>query len=208
MTMSHETDTNLEYLKSWTGRRESVTDIAGPAPARGLSATLDRAEIDWSEGDVLPLGWQWIYLHSIVRQSELGPDGHPKRGSFLPPVPLPRRMIAGGRMQLLEPMRVGDRLRRDSEIADVAIKEGRTGRLVFVTVRHEIHSGQVLAVKEEQTIVYRDRAPASKSPTPGATGPPTGAGPPAGPGRTATWPMRPGGAQSRPIRSCCSAFRR
>lgn len=165
--MTSDPQANLAHLKSWIGHKESVTDIAGPAPARGLSATLDRADFDWTEGDALPLAWQWIYLHTIIRQSELGPDGHPRRGGFLPPVPLPRRMIAGGNMRLIDPVRIGDRLTRESEIADVAIKQGRTGPLVFTTVRHAIASERGPALEEEQTIVYRDAPPAGAPPLSG-----------------------------------------
>ena len=100
--------------------------------------------------------WHWLYFLPLHRQSELGPDGHAKRGGFLPPVPLPRRMWAGGRFDFRRPLRVGDAIRRTSTIADVSLKEGRTGPLVFVLVRHEVATGEGVALVEEHDIVYRD----------------------------------------------------
>jgi 3-methylfumaryl-CoA hydratase len=117
-----------------------------------LAATLD-IETDYPKArDVLPLLWHWLYFLPFPRQSELGPDGHAKRGGFLPPVELPRRMWAGGRVEFHHPLRVGEAITRTSRIVDVKFKEGRSGRLVFVLVRHEIGN----ALREEHDIVYRD----------------------------------------------------
>jgi 3-methylfumaryl-CoA hydratase len=108
----------------------------------------------------------------MARHSEIGPDGHPKRGGFLPPVPLPRRMWAGSRLTFVQPVRVGDALTRESRILDVSGKEGRTGHLVFVTVRHDYSLASGLAITEEHDIVYRDN-PQPGQPAPKPTPAPT-----------------------------------
>ena len=157
-SLSSET---LEHLQSWQGRTETLHDEATAAPVRGLSATLDRDDPPPVRGAELPPLAHWLYFLPQARQSELGPDGHPRRGGFLPPVPLPRRMWAGGRLQWLQPLRVGDALRRESRIVSVTGKSGRSGDLVFVLVRHEVHTDRGLALTEEHDIVYRPLARAS-----------------------------------------------
>jgi 3-methylfumaryl-CoA hydratase len=142
-------------LQDWIGRSETKHDVITAAPVAGLSATLDREDAAPRMGDVLPPLWHWLYLLPVHRQSELGPDGHAKRGGFLPPVPLPRRMWAGGRLEFLHPLRVGDSITRVSRIDSVTEKQGRTGPLVFVLVRHEISNANGLALTEEHDIVYR-----------------------------------------------------
>ena len=155
----------LAQLQSWQGRTETLHDEATAAPLRGLSATLDRDDPPPGRGDELPPLAHWLYFLPQARQGELGPDGHPKRGGFLPPVPLPRRMWAGGRLQWLHPLRVGEALRRESRIVSVAHKQGRSGELVFVLVRHEVHGERGLALTEEHDIVYRG-APRPGEPEP------------------------------------------
>jgi 3-methylfumaryl-CoA hydratase len=102
--------------------------------------------------------------------SMLGPDGHPTRGGFLPPVPLPRRMWAGGEIEFLQPLRVGDESTRTSRIADVQVKTGSTGTLCFVSVEHSISSPRGVAIRERQDIVYREmtttQATTAKAPPP------------------------------------------
>ena len=157
----------LAHLQSWMGRTETLTDDITAAPVRALSATLDRDDADPVSGTALPALWHWLYFLPHQRQSELGPDGHAKRGGFLPPVPLPRRMWAGGRLQWHQPvLRVGDAVKRVSRIESVTHKAGRTGDLVFVLVKHEVHNAQGLALTEEHDIVYR------ASPQPGDPVPP------------------------------------
>jgi 3-methylfumaryl-CoA hydratase len=160
--------------------------LATATPIAALAATLGRHDPAPRDGDPVPPLWHWLYFLPLAVRSEIGPDGHPKRGGFLPPVPLPRRMFAGGRFTFHRPVRVGEIIRRDSRILDVTPKEGASGPLVFVTVRHEIVSGSEVAVTEEQDIVYRDAgaparpaaasparaasaAPAAGAPSPGAT---------------------------------------
>jgi 3-methylfumaryl-CoA hydratase len=125
---------------------------------RNLSATLDRNDPLPQAGTELPPLWHWLYFLPGQRQSELGPDGHARRGGFLPPVPLPRRMWAGGRLAWHAPLRVGESMERVSRIASVTHKSGRSGDLVFVLVRHEVRSAQGLALTEEHDIVYRPLA--------------------------------------------------
>ncbi|TWO73356.1 acyl-CoA dehydrogenase [Caenimonas sedimenti] len=150
-------DTSLAALQDWIGRTETVTDDITAAPVRALAATLDREDAPPRAGTELPPLWHWLYFLPVHAASEIGPDGHAKRGGFLPPVPLPRRMWAGGRLQweAANPLRVGDAVRRISCIASVAHKSGRSGELVFVTVRHEVHNAAGLALTEEHDIVYR-----------------------------------------------------
>jgi 3-methylfumaryl-CoA hydratase len=147
---------DLSTLRDWIGRTEHRTDEATAAPLAALSATLDRDDPPPMPGSDVPPLAHWLYFTPLARQSEIGPDGHAKRGGFLPPVPLPRRMWAGGRLQFDHPLRVGDEITRDSRIADVSVKEGRSGALVFVTVRHEIANARGVAITEEHDIVYRD----------------------------------------------------
>lgn len=148
----------LAQLRSWEGRSETLHDEITAAPVRNLSATLDRDDPAPAAGTELPPLWHWLYFLPSARQSELGPDGHPRRGGFLPPVPLPRRMWAGGRLQWQAPLRVGDKVERTSRIASVTHKSGRTGDLVFVLVRHEVRNAAGLALAEEHDIVYRPAA--------------------------------------------------
>jgi 3-methylfumaryl-CoA hydratase len=124
--------------KSWIGRSEVSRDRVTPAPIAALSATLDRDDPPPRKGDPLPPLWHWLYFLPHYRQSEVGPDGHAKRGGFLPPVPLPRRMWGGGRLQFTRALQVGEAIKRESTIVDVVRKEGRSGSLVFVVVRHTI----------------------------------------------------------------------
>jgi 3-methylfumaryl-CoA hydratase len=159
----------LEHLRSWIGNSEQRTDTITAAPLAGLAATLDRDDPAPREGTAVPPLWHWLYFLPMARQSELGPDGHPRRGGFLPPVALPRRMWAGGRLSFERALRVGEVATRSSRIADVTGKEARSGPLVFVTVQHEISTDAGLALREDHDIVYRG-APAAgaASPAPAA----------------------------------------
>ena len=154
-------------LREWIGRTELAADEVTSAPIAALSATLDRDDPMPQPGDPLPLLWHWLYFLPIHRQSELGDDGHAKLGGFLPPVPRPRRMYAGNRVEIHHLLRVRDAITRLSRIVDVTEKVGRTGSLVFVRVRHEISNPEGLALTEDQDIVYRDDPKAGEAaPTP------------------------------------------
>jgi len=150
---------DLEKLKEWIGQKESAEDYVTVPGVNRLSATLDRDDPFPRIGDPLPIGWHQILFPRVVRHSQIGPDGHPERGDFLPPVPLPRRMFAGKRTTFHADLLVGDAVRRESVIQGVTLKQGRTGQMVFVTVKTDIFSPRGLAITEEQDIVYRE-APA------------------------------------------------
>ncbi|MDT7838090.1 FAS1-like dehydratase domain-containing protein [Aquabacterium sp. OR-4] len=155
----------LLHLKDWIGRAEQRADWISAAPLAALSATLDRHDAEPLPGCTVPPLWHWLFFLPMAPHSQLGDDGHPRRGGFLPPVPLPRRMWAGGRLEFHHPLRVGDEVTRQSRILSVDIKAGRSGTLVFVTVRHELTNAQGLALSEEHDIVYRE-APVPGAPTP------------------------------------------
>jgi len=164
---------DLQHLRDWIGRSERRSDEVTAVPVAALSATLDRADAEPLPGSDLPPLWHWLYFLPLAPQHEIGPDGHPRRGGFLPPVPLPRRMWAGGRLEFNHPLHVGDEITRSSHITDVNVKTGRSGSLVFVTVRHEISNARGLAISEEHDIVYRD-APAPDAPAPAPQAAPAG----------------------------------
>ncbi|WP_444813654.1 FAS1-like dehydratase domain-containing protein [Variovorax arabinosiphilus] len=168
------TPDDIAALQAWQGRSETLHDDITAAPVRALSATLDRDDAAPAAGTRLPELWHWLYFLPHHRQSEIGADGHAKRGGFLPPVPLPRRMWAGGRLawEPANPLRVGEAATRTSTIVSVTHKVGRTGELVFVLVRHEVCNARGLALTEEHDIVYRaaaapDEVPPSPTSAPG-----------------------------------------
>ncbi len=147
---------DLDEFSQWIGKTEIRTDIIHPGPLDALAASLDRDDPAAQIGDTLPPLWHWLYFLSHPRASELGSDGHAKRGDFLPPVPLPRRMWAGGRLQFDSLPRVGETLERESMVVDIKPKQGRSGALVFVLVRHLIAGDQGARMLEEHDIVYRE----------------------------------------------------
>ena len=163
---AQELQAALGHWRGWIGRSERRSDVIAAAPLAGLAATLDRDEPEPAPGDEIPPLAHWLYFLPRARQSEIGPDGHPRRGAFLPPVPLPRRMWAGGRLAFLQPLRVGEAATGESRITAVDAKHGRSGPLVFVTVWHEIAGPNGLALTEEHDIVYR------AAPQPGEAAPP------------------------------------
>lgn len=162
---------NLDELRQWVGRTETLEDCVTTAPLRALAATLDREDPIPKEGDAIPPCWHWLYFLPLHRESELGPDGHAHRGGFLPPVPLPRRMWAGSRIEWVEPLRVGQAVTRVSRIVEVSGKEGRTGPLVFVRVRHEIGAAGSVSLVEEQDLVYRQMPGPGEALPPGTPAP-------------------------------------
>jgi 3-methylfumaryl-CoA hydratase len=156
---------DVVHLRQWVGRSEQTSDRIARAQIVALGATLDRREFP-NEGDLLPPLWHWLFFQPTAKQSELGVDGHPRRGGFLPPVSLPRRMWAGGRLQFqnARPLRVGQDVVRQSVITSVDYKEGRSGKLIFVSLRHTILDGEgQVALIEEQDIVYRGHATSALS---------------------------------------------
>lgn len=157
-------------LQSWIGRTEVQIDTVHPGPARALAATLDQNPDDFGVRAELPPLWLWLYFLPVVRASGVGPDGHPQRGGFLPPITLPRRMWAGSRCTFHGPVRIGDELTKVSTIAKVTAKTGRTGEMVFVTVRHSYSRGGAGLMEEEQDIVYMPIPDVFSPPEPVAVG--------------------------------------
>jgi len=163
---------SLGYLRDWIGRSERRSEIIAAAPIAGLSATLDRVDDEPAPGASVPPLGHWLYFLPRAAQREIDVDGHPRRGGFLPPVPLSRRMWAGGRLSFERPLRVGEGVNRLTTIKNVEIKHGRSGDLVFVTVSHQISDPAGIVLIEEQDIVYRDN-PSPDSPAPTAAMAPT-----------------------------------
>ena len=147
---------DLAHLRGWIGRREVASDTVTPRLEASLRAVFDRPVGTPAVGDLATPTVHWCLTPAIAAASELGVDGHPARGGFMPPVPLPRRMWAGGDLALRDPLRVGDVVTRQSEVEDVVVKQGRSGTLCFVTVRHVFSTERGLAVEERQDVVYRD----------------------------------------------------
>lgn len=158
---------DLKHLSQWVGRRHEVTERIKPFPATALAATLNRDDPAYGEQTPLPPLWHWLHFLPIHRLDEAGYDGHAALGGFLPPVPLPRRMWAGSRLTWMAPMRIGRVLRKVSTITSVDHKQGRSGDLVFVTVRHQLFDGDVQGIEEQHDIVYRAAPdPDAASPVP------------------------------------------
>ncbi|MGL4323543.1 MAG: FAS1-like dehydratase domain-containing protein [Beijerinckiaceae bacterium] len=145
---------------AFIGRSQMAEDVVVSGPMRRLAATLDRDEPELKPGEAIPPSGHWLLFLPHYRQSEAGPDGHAARGGFLPPVPLPRRMWAGGRLTFTDALRVGDTVTKTSTIKNVQVKNGRTGALCFVLVEHRYETARGLALLEEHDIVYRGIAPA------------------------------------------------
>ncbi|WP_315803188.1 MaoC family dehydratase N-terminal domain-containing protein [Bradyrhizobium sp. SZCCHNS3002] len=155
---------DLDHLRQWIGRSAEATDLVTPQLTKGLRATLFLDIGEPTTGDIAPYTVHWCLGQPVFPHDQLGPDGHPTRGGFLPPVPLPRRMWAGGEVQFVDPLRVGDVATRVSTITDVTLKSGSTGQLCFVSVEHVVSTPRGVAVRERQDIVYRDMGGAPAAP--------------------------------------------
>lgn len=171
--MQVSTELDIDHLRGWIGREQMQDDAVTEDLARKYHATFDMPGNASAAGYVVPCLINFCLAQPAVPASGLGPDGHPARGGFLPPVPLPRRMWAGGALTFLGDLRIGDTVRRVSRIEEVMLKEGRTGTLCFVTVFHQISVDGTLRVDERQDLVYRamDAAtPRRKAPSPSDCG--------------------------------------
>ena len=153
---------DLDALRSHIGRRQESTDVATAVPANLLRLAFARPESELKEGDVLPPGWHILYFLPQYRGADLRPDGSPLDAGVVPPMPLPRRMFAGEHMRFVAPIRIGETLRRETELADIAVKSGGTGTLVFATVVNRIHGARGLAVEEERRTVFREEVKAGE----------------------------------------------
>jgi 3-methylfumaryl-CoA hydratase len=168
----------------WIGRTETVEDMIAPAPALSAAAMFDDRDATFDTGALLPPLWHWFYFLPKVAQSALGDDGHPAKGGsgFMPPIPLPRRMFAGARLDFASALRIGEPATRNAEILSVSEKAGKSGHLAFVTVRYTYAQGGRVRIEEQQDIVYREAAEqAIAAPVP------------------ADWPPVPGGAWTETI---------
>lgn len=156
---------------AWIGREERRSDRIDPAAHRRWLATLDR---DAPDGGAVAQGYHWCLCLPDAPTAALGEDGHPRRDdspeSFLPPVRQPRRMWAASKVEFLAPLHVGDAVERDSRVVSVTEKSGSTGPLVFVDVSHETRGPRGLAVREAQSLVYRDPPPPGSPPAPPPSG--------------------------------------
>ena len=155
---------DITSLQTWIGRQEIRNDVITAAPVARLSATLDHAEPRAIEGEPLPECWHWLYFQPEACTAQIAVDGHPQRGTFLPPVPLPRRMWAGSELIFHTPLLVGDEVRRVSTVEAVDLKSGSAGPLVFVTLIHKLYARNTLCVEEKQTLVYRSDTKAATPP--------------------------------------------
>jgi 3-methylfumaryl-CoA hydratase len=155
-----------EIIAGWAPGPAETTETITAGPAVALSGLLDREPAVTAPGDPLPPLWHWLYFLDRPASSELGPDGHPAAGHFMPPIPQRRRMYAGGRASYTGVFRCGDEITRRSELAEATVKQGRTGELLFVIVRSVFTRAGAVIATEEQDVVYRSGPPAAD-----ATGP-------------------------------------
>ena len=150
----------LSYLKEWVGKSEHDEDVIAPRVVRQMAGLLGLDSAP-AEGDPLPLPWHWLFFNPVPHAYKTGEDGHPAKGGFLPPVPLPRRMWAGSRVECFGSLIVGEKVKRVSRIESVNAKQGRSGSLVIVTVIHETFSEKgVLVLRETQDLVYKEASTA------------------------------------------------
>ena len=161
---------DIDHLRQWIGRSHQAADIVTAQLVKGLRATLFQEIGEPKPGDAAPFTVHWCLAPQVYPMSELGPDGHPTRGGFLPPVPLPRRMWAGGELEFFDALRVGDEVTRTSRISDVTMKTGSTGTLCFVSVDHLLTTPRGMAIRERHDIVYRD-IPTAPAPAPAKPAP-------------------------------------
>jgi 3-methylfumaryl-CoA hydratase len=154
---------DLDHYRAWIGREEQASEEVTPELVHRFNATLDLGTDYPRQGDPVAPMIHLCIAPAAAPTAALGPDGHPQRGGFLPPVPLPRRMWAGGSLRFGRAIRVGERVQRTSRIDDVAIKEGRTGTLCFVAIDHTLTVDGEIVVRERQDVVYRGQSDPSRA---------------------------------------------
>jgi 3-methylfumaryl-CoA hydratase len=166
MSAANDIDAAMPELETWIGRSRLVPETIALSAARRAAATFDLDPDDFKDGDELPPHWYSLFFADMPRQSVIGHDGHPRKGAFLPPIPLPRRMGAGRRVRLLGNLRIGDDATKRVEVAGITPKTGRTGQIVVLTMRHTIMArGQTLAVDEFDAIYREAVTPGTSSKT-------------------------------------------
>jgi 3-methylfumaryl-CoA hydratase len=161
MTVS---DQDIQSYQAWIGREAVSLCVIAPESCDLMAATLDREDPPYAPGDPLPPMWSWMGFRPHARRSQIGADGHPARGGFLPPIALPRRMFAGARYRFLAPLPCGETITRVQRIASVTPKRGASGLMIFVTVAQSFSAGGVVRMEEEQDIVYREAAKPGEAP--------------------------------------------
>ena len=164
---------DITILEQWIGKQETISDVIDLRPARLMQSIIGDAT-EFKLGDDLPPLWHWLYFLTAQPLDQLGRDGHPKLGGFLPPIDLPRRMWAGGRFKFKRPLRFGEEITKRSTITSVELKKGRSGPLCFVTVEHSFYAADTFCFSEEHDIVYREPSKAD-APTPHPLPAPLGA---------------------------------
>jgi 3-methylfumaryl-CoA hydratase len=158
---------DMNHLQQWIGRSETSAEQITSFPSNALAATFNRDDEPYVIGSKLPPLWHWLHFLPVSPLAEAGEDGHPERGGFLPPIPLPRRMWAGSRLDFVRPLIIGSTMTRRSTIKKIEHKAGRSGDLIFVTVRHDMSDMTGIAIGEEHDIVYRPAAlPGAAAPIP------------------------------------------
>jgi 3-methylfumaryl-CoA hydratase len=162
---------DIDHLREWIGRSEEREEVVAPTPVEGLAALLDYPAPPWPAGQLPPLG-RWLAFLPSAPQSMLGEDGHAQLGGFLPPIPLPRRMWAGSRVEFLKPLRLTTPLCQTTTITDVALKSGGSGAFVRLTLRFEVYEGKELAVREHQDLIYRAAAGPARATSAAPSSPP------------------------------------
>ncbi len=166
MTTDAEFEAAIAGLQDWVGRERIVEDEIGLSSARRIAGMLDMDPASLQQGDALPPHWFTMFFPDIAKQSDIGPDGHPNKGVFLPPIPLPRRMGAGRRVTINGVLRIGEPAIKRAIVAQVAPKIGRTGRMAVLTMRHVIETrGEVIAVDEFDALYREAPQPGQTSPT-------------------------------------------
>ena len=150
------TKVDIDHLRKWIGKIDNVTDYVTPIVEQRYRATLNMDIGNPKDGEPVTSGLHWMLGWNLVKNDELGVDSHPALGEFLPPVPLPRRMWAGSEIKVLKPIRVGDKVVKQSTVADIQVKEGRTGLLCFVTAEYNFLVNDEVTINEKHNIVYRD----------------------------------------------------
>ena len=143
-------------LNAWLGKSQTKTATLNLEHAKLLAVTLDVDASSFEEGDALPACWQWAWFNDALPQSELGRDGHPKKGGFLPPIELPRRMWAGGNMEIKSPLTIGNKITKKTTIKNIVEKSGKSGKLCILTLSHDFYDQDTLCISEEQNLVYRE----------------------------------------------------
>jgi 3-methylfumaryl-CoA hydratase len=156
------TTLNLDELKKHIGRTQTATDVLHPGPANLLRLAVGRNEPELKAGDPLPPAWLTLYFLPQYGPAELRPDGSPRDAGVVPPMPMPRRMFAGERVRFHRPLRLGESVRRETTLADISLKSGSTGSLVFATVVNRVFGADGLALEDERRTVFREEVKAGE----------------------------------------------